>query len=368
MIVARGRAPAIARAAIMVQSFGFDLSKYKFATPTTTINKMLIPITNFGFNDTDVAEFNTIYKHCIQQTKLGNYSPYIMTRSGGISIKRNVNFGPRWHLNAGKTFVEIILCDQFGRNFRFIIGHQKDKKDSMSGRQAFWEYKDMLIKHAINLEDLAISSEEGLKIKETIPSPRIELVAEPATTYQNAHHIDLNSAYNAGMMEAFPVLEPAIRELYNKRKLNPKFKDVLNMTQGFMQSSLCQYKYSHISKAGYVYTLRRLQELSDNLTKAGCKILAYNTDGIWYQGEMYHDQDEGKDIGQWKHDYENCLVRFKSKGCYEIMKPDGSYKPVFRGESSFEKIRPRSEWIWGDIFRGDVINYQFIEGLGVIKC
>ena len=344
-----------------------DFTKYESSNPTMKPNKMLIPITNFGFNDKDIAEFNEIYQYCIENARIGHMHHFVLTKSGGISIKIGNIRGAMWSITIKTTFIELLLRNFGGRYYRFIVGHNKDKKENgLSGRQAFWKYSEMLKKHGINLEDLAI--ENGKEVKQTIPAPRIELAVVEDRTYAKAHHIDLNSAYNAGMMEAFPVLEPAIREMYNLRKVNKDYKQVLNMTQGFMQSELCGFKYAPISKAGYIYTLRRLQELTNKLVAKGCRILSYNTDGIWYQSnELYHDNDEGTDIGQWKHDHTFCRIRYKSKGCYEFIEND-KYTPVFRGESSYEKLVPKSQWQWGDIYKGELINYKFKDGVGIVRC
>lgn len=341
-----------------------DFTKYKSSNPTMKPNKMLIPVNNFGFNDKDVEEFNEIYNYCLKNAREGNMRNFIITKSGGISTAIGNVRGAMWTLTVKKTFIEIIIRNFDARYYRFIIGHQKDRTE-VSGRQAWWKYKETVEAHGVNLEELAIDN--GLEVKQTIPSPRIELKVAENRTYYNAHHLDINSAYNAGMMQAFPVLEPAIREMYNKRKLNPEYKQVLNMTQGFMQSKMVGYKYAHISKAGYVYTLNKLDELTFKLLASGRRILSYNTDGIWYQGDIYHDLSEGTDIGQWKNDQVNCKIRFKSKGCYEYETEDGTYKPVFRGESAYEKIVPKEQWQWGDIFKGDVVEYYFKEGKGVLK-
>ena len=171
------------------------------------------------------------------------------------------------------------------------------------------------------------------------------------------------------MMQEFPILETTIRRLYAERKRKPTYKNVLNMTQGFMQSSMVGYKYSHISKAGYVWTKQQLDILTNALTAEGFRILAYNTDGIWYQSfscDAYHDDNEGVDIGQWKTDHSDCKIRFKSRGCYEFIE-NGIYTPVFRGTSSYERTVPREQWQWGDIYSGSVVNYSWVTGRGIVE-
>ena len=341
-----------------------DLTKFKFHKPTKKLNKMLLPVNNLGFNDVDIETFNSIYIYCKENIE----DKFVSTSSGGISISAENYRGPRWMITVGKTFVEIVLKNFDAKIYRFIVGYKKDKKENLSGRQAFFRYCKELEKDGVDISTLAISTEEGKEVKKTIPAPRIELCVLDNLTYRNAHHIDINSAYNAGMMKAYPILEKSVRRMYNMRKINTEFKNVLNMTQGVMQSSLVQYKYAHISKAGYEYTLNYLADLTKKLEDKGYRILSYNTDGIWYQGEtQYHDENEGTDIGQWKHDYSYCKVRYKSKGCYEIESPEKGYVPVFRGESTYEKVKPRSEWVWGDIFKGDVVQYYFDSNKGIVK-
>lgn len=341
-----------------------NFESYKFLEPTLKPNKMKIPINNIGFEEQGVKTANEIYRYCFEQEAAGIFKRFVITPSQGISILRENLRGPRWHLEHGKSWLEMTIRNIDGCYYRFLAGYGKDEKEGgISGRRAFQIYTRELKKDGVDISDLA--TQNGYAIKMTIPSPRIDFVGIPGRTYYNVHHIDLNSAFNAGMINSYPVLDKSVRRMYNKRKENPHYKDVLNMTQGFMQSRLCQYKYSHISKAGYVWTNQRIQDLSEALKITGHRILAYNTDGIWYQGNLYHDDDEGTDIGQWKHDHVDCKIRFKSKGCYEYIDGDGVYKPVVRGKTTYEREKHRSEWVWGDIFKGSLIKYKFYEGEGL---
>lgn len=351
-----------------------DLSKYKSSNPTMKPNKMLIPVNGFAFNDDGMVEFNKIYQYCLKHAKTGDMKHFIITKSGGISTTVGNIRGAMWQLIVKKTFVEITMRDFDARYYRFQIGYKKDKTEGIHGHQAFIKYKEVLMKHGISLESLAI--ENGKEVKETIPKPRIELVVAEDRTYYNAHHIDLNTAYHTGIIKEFPILEPPTREIYSLREQKDEvYKAILAMTTGYMQSELVKYKYAHLSKAGIVYTLNKLEELTNKLIAKGYRILAYNTDGIWYQsfdGTRYSDEEEGTDLGQWKHDYINCQIRFRSKGCYEVIGTKTKtneviYNPVFRGESSYEKIKPKDEWVWGDIYMGDIVEYAWKNGIGVIK-
>ena len=89
----------------------------------------------------------------------------------------------------------------------------------------------------------------------------------------------------------------------------------------------------------------------------------WNTDGIWYQGDVYHDEGEGKQLGQWKNDYIDCMWRAASKGKYEFADSEGNYHPVVRGRTRLDKVKERDDWEWGDIYdvRAQVIEYVWTE-------
>ena len=328
-------------------------------------NKLNIPVNNIGFNDEGMREFNELYQYCLEKEREGIFHEMLLTKSKGICTEWGKLRGACWVITVKTSFIELLIRNVDARYYRFIVGYGKEKSNGLSGRRAFQIYCSELLKDKVNINDLAI--ENGKEVKETIPSPKIDCVVAYNRVFENAHHIDLNSAFNAGMMKAFPVLETSVRRMYDKRKEHTYYKDVLNMTQGFMQSELVGYSLSHISKAGYEWTNKRIDELTERLVESGRRILGYNTDGIWYQGEVYHDEDEGTDIGQWKTDHTNCKIRYKSKGCYEFIDGNGVYKPVFRGQSTLERVKPREEWEWGDIFKGDFVSYRFSEGIGLVR-
>lgn len=338
-----------------------DFKQYKSAEPTLKPNWFLIPKTLLGFNDRDIKTFNDIYAFCVKNIP----NQFTVTVSGGISIAKGKIRGAMWTLYKSNSRYEIVIRNLDARYYRFVIGYGKDNVTSkMSGRKAFKIYTEELLKDGFDIRELAIA--DGYDIKKTIPQPKIKTFCKEGkdAIYTNAHHLDINSAYNAGMMEAFPQLEKTVRRLYEKRKENPDYKNVLNMTQGYMQSEHVYYAYSHVSKAGHTYTHNYIDDLTKKLEESGRTVLAWNTDGIWYQGEIYHDEREGKDIGQWKNDHINCTIRFKSRGAYEFIEND-KYYPVVRGCTTYERFIPREEWQWGDIFKGHLLNYIFVEGEGI---
>lgn len=342
-----------------------DWSQYLFGEATTKPNMHKVPVNKLNFNDEGIKVFNEVYQYCVKLEDAGLIGRFVTTKSGGISIKKENLRGPKWEIYLEKAHVELRLRNLDGRYYRFIIGHKKQEQ-TMTGGAAFAIYKRIQERFGVDLEDFAIDN--GLEVKETIPKQMVDFErAVPDRTYENVHHIDLNSAYNAGMMLAFPALEPGIRYMYNLRKEHKEYKNVLNMTQGIMQSKYQQYRFAHISKSGYEYTNNTIEKLSKELMANGRRVLAYNTDGIWYQGDIYHNENEGTDIGQWKNDHINCKIRWKSPGAYEYIE-NGIYKPVLRGQTTYELQVPREEWVWGDIYKGGEIAYEFIEKEGFKLC
>lgn len=347
--------------------------KYLSAPPTMKPNKKDIPVNNFTTEPESMQEWNEIYQYCYQLEQEGKLKQFVITPSTGISVKRGNICGAMWTLqkNRSNTMMMIILRHpENARYYKFKFGYSEDPSQTGAGYHAYQTYVQELKKDGVNIKDLALpgTKEENLEVKNTIPKAMIKCMVTPRVTLYNCHHIDLNSAFQAGMSEAFPVLRPTVERIYALRNIDAAhkkvYKDILNMTQGFFQSEMVSYRYSHISKAGYEWTNKRILELTEKLEFSGRRIVGYNTDGIWYQGDVYHDSDEGSNLGQWKNDHINCKLRYKSHGCYEFWNEKEGYKPVFRGKMSYELEKPREQWTWGDIFKSEEIKYTFTTGYG----
>lgn len=233
----------------------------------------------------------------------------------------------------------------------------------MRGHQAFIRFVNMCKKMNVDLRKYEVSREEGEAIKQTIKKPWIgrSHLLEYGETYENVHHIDFHNSYPAGLVNTHPEFRPVVEHFYKGRKKHPEFKAVLNLTVGYMQSHFCGFKYAQLSKDAIDDNLKRISSLTDILMMGGRKVLAWNTDGIWYQGEIFHGAEfgEGTELGQWENDHVDCTFRMKSGGSYEYIE-DGKYKPVVRGKTKLEETKPRSEWQWGDIFHNDAALIKLI--------
>lgn len=287
------------------------------------------------------------------------------TKSGGISRSRFIRL-PSYDYTYSISGAELLILTEFGYyrlQFRPKLAETDDAK-SMSGRKAFNEFKKILSENGINLDDYAVDN--GEEVKKEIEKPMIKMErnmfisTEDHNGFKNAHHIDFHNSYPGGLMITHPEFKPVIEMMYNKRKENPIYKAILNYSIGFMQSKWVGYKYAALSRDAINNNNARLRRVAQDLKDSGRTVLAYNTDGIWYCGEVYHGEGEGKNVGQWENDHINCHIRFKSAGAYEFIEDD-KYHPVVRGYTRLDTIKSRDEWSWGDIYKNDIIVFKLTE-------
>ena len=326
-------------------------------------NKLLIPVTAWYPTDETIDGFNMIYQWLLKNIK----NKIVRTKSGGISISR-LNFKPpMWDIQSTNSCVELtIVLIQGCWRIQMRFG-SAPKEGDISGRQAFEKFKEILKKYNINLKDYEINN--GKEVKQEIEKTMIYLERRDISglIWNNVHHIDIHSAWPAGLVATHPEFKDAIKEIYRKRKTNPLYKAVLNMSIGYMQSiDCCGARWAHFSRDAINYNNMIMRDLAKRLKESGRRVLCYNTDGIWYTGEIYHGEGEGTELGQWSNDHINCKWRAKSAGRYEYIE-NGVYTPVVRGRTNLDKVKPREFWEWGDVMSEDtqIIEYVFIENIGI---
>lgn len=134
-----------------------------------------------------------------------------------------------------------------------------------------------------------------------------------------------------------------------------------------MQSEHINYSLANLSKIGINGCNRYIKELMFKLACNGNRILGVNTDGIWYTGNIYHDENEGTELGQWKNDYTNCTWYAISDGCYYFIH-EGKFNVRARGFYSYENYKDRDEWDKEDFFKAMLTqtNIMFTEEEGFI--
>lgn len=327
-----------------------NFKKVKFSEG---VNYIQIPVTQTD----NYKEFNEIVK------AYGD-NPFRLKRtpSGGISTTKP--FWGGWDLRALKWGSEFTYCSRKDGMFRIQYRNKlKGIEKEISGKQALNKFKRALARRGINLEDYAIPN--GKEVKEQIECPLIQLEdqEDKDKIFENCHHIDINSSYPAGVKEYHPEFAPVIDKWYELKKQGHKeYKAYLNLMIGTMQSQFVGYKYADISKYAIKLNNDKIRAMAQWLKDNGRKVLLYNTDGIWFQGEPYPINSDK--LGEFKQDHSNCKFRAKSNGAYEFIE-NGKYTPVIRGKTKLDETKPRDEWNWGDIYHNDaqlLIKYELTNG------
>ena len=268
--------------------------------------------------------------------------------------------------------VQIIMILPYGAaKVQFKNATVENNGKMFTGTQAFRSFTKILKDYGINIEDYAITN--GPDVKKTIETPYIKLERDTYRDliFDNANHIDFHSSYPAGLANTHPEFRPVLEDLYNKRKEDPMFKAILNLSIGYMQTLNVigfNARYAHLAKDAIADNNRRIENLAERLKNSGRIVISYNTDGVWYDGEPYHGEGEGPNLGQWSNDYVNCIFRAKSAGAYEFIE-NGKYYPVVRGQTTLDNIKPRSSWEWGDIYKGTSLQYYYdMKDMHIHKC
>lgn len=317
----------------------------------TKPNIFKIPVNQFKMNDEGMKIYNDELDKC------KGYNKIIWTPKGGINATKTIF--PAYDIRSTTSCVELIVLDNTGMfRIQFRNSGEKEKK-ALSGHTCFLKFRKLCEKYDIDLNNYAVDN--GEEIKKDIEKYIIKLgnTGFCDATFENAHHIDFHSSFPSGLVLTHPEFRPVIEELYNGRKENPEYKLILNSTIGYMQSlPCCKAKWALLAKDAINNNNERLRNLAQELMNNGRMVLAYNTDGIWYTGDIYHGKDEGTTIGTWLNDHINTKIRFKSAGSYEFIE-DGIYNPVVRGHTRLDEIKSRNEWTWGDIYQINAIPVKY---------
>lgn len=325
---------------------------YKSSPATLKPNKLKFPENLLPTNEDGAENFNEILDCIHEMTKSGKLRGRIMplTPSGGIKITPFADHQNTYAITATNSMIEVLLCAEDYFRFYFRRNWSKENKE-MSGLRSFHLFCQVLKKFGHEVNEFFVPEEEGKMYKDMIPAPLIDInemyIDE---TLENIHHLDIHSSHMAGVAEAYKELSDPINYMYVNRKTHPGYKSVLTHAWGYFQSRYVKYRLSHLSLAGLQSTNRKIKDLTKRLESSGRKPIMRNTDGIWYQGEIYHGEGEGTNLGEWSNDHINCKFRAKSKGTYEYIE-NGVYTPVARGPRELDKIKPRDNWEWGDIYK-----------------
>lgn len=331
------------------------------------LNYLKIPKNVLHVNDDGMAKWNDVI--ALLEAKGYREKKWRWTKSGGLSAA-NQTLG--FEIRAKAAWFEIV-ANTVGGWFRVTFSQTakvEEEGNGMTGRKGFHTLRNELAKDGVSLDSYATEHGDAVKLLE-IQKPRISFSGVPDEVYEHVHHLDLHSAYPSGVAKMFPEMAKTIQRIYDGRKEPGRGKELklaMDAGIGFMQSEWCRingrkYALANVAKAGVNWCANTIDSLARKLVKAGYEPLAFNTDGIWYRkagggpSEPFHCELEGSTLGTYANDHLDCKVRWKSKGAYEFIE-GGAYKPVVRGYTRLDRIKPRERWEWGDIYRAPVLGYE----------
>lgn len=332
-------------------------------------------VVDLGINDDAMEEFNRIY-FWVKNSRIKDIRLKRTQASEGklkgISTDKRWFCGCGWDVEVSLASVElVVIIDGYGWRFRFR--NKVRSEIGYTGTDAFFIFRKKCLEYGIDLDTYKIDN--GLEVKKGIPKPPIcwgEMGDLTGQILNKVHHLDFHNSYPAGLCESYPEFLPVVNYFYKNRAEHEDYKAVLNLTVGYLQSKWNGAKWAHMSKCAIENNNKRITRLALQLWEAGRVPLAYNTDGIWYAGDVFHGKGEGPNLGEWENDYVDCKIRFKSIGSYEfegvkVKTGEFMYKPVVRGMTRYDKVLPRDKWVWGDIFRDEAepMAYEFSEEYGI---
>lgn len=313
----------------------------KLGRLTRKPNYLLIPVSALEMGDEGIRRFNEV-SHALSLT---GWPQIVRTPSHGIARSTP---RPSYDVITSNYMAEITALTPWG-NFRLQFKNAASDR-RMRGRRAFRAFRRALMEDGIDLTDYALGSLEEAELQKGMIDPPPIGFALPGVedvVWRSVHHIDFHSSFPAGLAKAVPEFRPAIERLYEAKERGDEMaKATLNMAIGFMQSIRgCNARWAHLSRQAIDDSNMRVYALSKELAMHGRTPLCYNTDGIWYAGDVYHGEGEGPGLGQWHNDHVNCRWRAKSPGAYEFIER-GQYHAVVRGVP----LERKAGWSWGSIY------------------
>lgn len=331
-----------------------------------TVNKTKYEVNRLSMSVENIEWYNEV----ISTMKALGFKKGSVSEAGTISRSDVGNY--YYIINRDRT-VELIIKWIKGGIYRFVLGMQKkDKNNPISGTKAL----KIILKKAEEFgvldvfESIKVSESEGIELNKSNEKPLILCCNNKylGNTFDNVHHIDLNSSYASRICEEYESLRPMYEYLYNKRhENNDYYKHVLTNSIGAMHSKYCvditgkrqPFAYTKLAQIAINGTNREIRKLYTRLLLEGYEPLLVNTDGIWYKGDML--EGETTEFGGWKIDHTNCKLYIKSAGAYQYIE-NGIVKSIVRGPSTLDMIKPnRDDWKWLEIKEYPVLKYK-LEG------
>lgn len=339
----------------------------RFTTEWDKLNYKYIPVTVIEAKPGNESIYNQIYRFLLEQK---HFQPIKRTESGGVSIAiiRRFTFDQYDIRQLGSVNEITIVTLEKSCRIQWRINNMKTETgEKLVSASSYFksEWIPTCKKHGIEMTDYKNTEEEGLEAKQEIHKPDIKIynIGVKYRPMNNIHHIDYHKFYMSGLINTHPEFRPVVDELLTKEDAKIGLASII----GLFQSKYRRYEYAKLSRDAINDAYSRYDKLKEDLIRSGRKIILTNTDGIWYQGEIYHGEGEGPNLTEWQNDHTNCMLWCKTPGSYQYIE-DGKCHTVVRGHTKRDKIIPRDEWEFGDIFDEscDAKYWTFKEGVGIV--
>ena len=164
-------------------------------------------------------------------------------------------------------------------------------------------------------------------------------------------------------------LADIMHELYDGRKENPEYKDIMNSFIGYMRS----VKYNngnfmaHISSVVYARHNKRMCDLYNSVIKNKGKVLFVLTDCIAWVGNQISESVKVKNIGNFVSEFENVNSKLRGKvGQYMIFDKNEIYAVKTQGvHVDFANIKDENDF--DKVFDGENRCYVLDRNTGLVK-
>ena len=330
------------------------------------INILRFPITYVGSFVDHMEELNEL----MRRYPLCHFKYVTRKRTGSIHLAKSylneVTTGSQVIGTNSTTTIQLIIHDR--DKGWCIVQIQRDKLEqtrSVSGLNALKSLIDAVPALKRYISDDRSANDAAQQAAKKLYR-EFEGVPANATQYngQVLNHVwsvDINSAFPYALTHIVPSSKQYIHKLYAKRKVSAKAKGKLNNAIGAMTSkvttflglppkALSQLRYEILN-----WHNDQFQAYVDYFESQGAIILNKRIDSIkflWpHQDRKPRIPNEGTDIGQLKVDFADATYLQISTSKYQYIDPTtNKLKVVISGLTSLDRIKPREDWNWDDIF------------------
>lgn len=331
------------------------------------VNILKFPITYVGSFVDHMEELNEL----MRQYPLCHFKFVTRKRTGSLHLAKSyineMTTGSQVIGTSSTTTIQLIIHD-YNKGW-CIVQIQRDKLEqtkSVSGLNALKSLIDAVpaLKQYISEDKQAndAAQQDAKKLYREFEGVPANATQYNGKVLNHVWSVDINSAFPDALTHIVPSSTKYIRQLYEKRKTNAKAKGKLNNAIGAMTSkvttflgmpprALSQLRYEILK-----WHNDQFQKYVRYFESQGAIIINKRIDSIkfiWpFTDRKPHIPNEGADLGQLKIDFADATYLQLSTSKYQYIDPTtNKLKVVISGLTSLDRVKPRAEWEWDDIYK-----------------